>query len=468
MTQQAATPINSVETESIINPATGQVERTFVKHTKAQANDIVEKADQAFQSWKKTTMQQRADIMLKIAAEIGNRKPELAALMAQEMGKPVTQAMMEIERCISITEYTAKEDYKALADEERPLENGKKAFIAYEPSGVILGIQPWNFPLYQVVRYSVPNLMAGNAVLLKHASNVWGMAEKVKEIYEAAGLPKGLFGVLLTDNDMTGEIIAHEKVRGVAFTGSARGGKAVAEIAGRHIKKSVLELGGSDPYIVLDDADMDLVIPTCVKARVGNAGQTCVAAKRFIVVESRYEEFKEKFTAAMAAVEYGDPTDENTQMGPIARADLRDGLHKQVEKSIKMGATALLGCKFPEGAGYFYPASILADLTPEMPAYKEELFGPVASLFCVKDEAAAITLANDHEYGLGAGVFSADEARAVNVARQIESGMVSINGFYGSQPNLPFGGVKNSGYGREHGGFGITEFVNIKSIMIGK
>jgi succinate-semialdehyde dehydrogenase/glutarate-semialdehyde dehydrogenase len=456
---------NTVQT---INPATGEVIKEWPLQTKDQALKVVKGAHQAFQQWRETDMNERAKIILKIASLLEKNKEELAKLMATEMGKPIAQGQGEIERCISICKYTAKEDYKNLTDEERPLEGGEKGIISYEPEGVILGIQPWNFPLYQVVRYSVCNLMAGNAVLLKHAKNVWGMAERVQEIYKEAGVPRGLFNVLYLENEEIDDLIGHDKIRGVTLTGSSEAGKSVASTAGKHLKKMVLELGGSDPYIILDDVDLDAIMETCVKGRVNNAGQTCVAAKRFIVLEDIYDEFKKKFVAAMGAVEYGDPQDPDTQMGPMARKDLRETLHKQVQKSIAKGAALLVGGDLPDGDGYFYPATVLENIKPGMPAYDDELFGPVAGLFKAKNEDDAVRIANDHRYGLGGGVMSGDQDRAIKLARRIDTGMVSINGYFGSQPNMPFGGVKQSGYGREHGGFGITEFVNIKSIYVGK
>ena len=455
---------NEVQT---INPTTGKPIKNWPLHSKSQGEAIVEKAHEAFLEWRKTDMETRAKIIQKIANALDKHKDSLAKLMAEEMGKPIKQGLGEIERCISICEYTAKEDYKNLMDEERSLNGGKKGIITYQPLGVILGIQPWNFPLYQVIRYSVPNLMAGNSVLLKHAKNVWGMAARIQEIYKEAGLPDNVFGVLYLENEDVSDLIGHKHVRGVTLTGSSKAGQSVASTAGQHLKKSVLELGGSDPYIILDDVDMDTAIKTCVTGRVSNAGQTCIAAKRFIIVEDIYDEFKEKFVAAMKAVEYGDPQNEDTQMGPIARKDLRDSLHDQVTESIEKGAKCLVGGKIPQEDGFFYPATVLENIQPGMPAYDDELFGPVAGLFKAKDEDDAIRLANDHRYGLGGGVMSANENRAITLAKRIDTGMVSVNGYYGSQPNLPFGGVKQSGYGREHGGFGITEFVNIKSIYVG-
>lgn len=455
------------DTVHTINPATGKKIQNYTFQNKETIEEITEHAHKAFLKWRETNMKKRAQLIQKFSDILEANKEDLAKLMAEEMGKPVTQGQGEIDRCINICKYTAEEDYKTLADEERPLEGGKKGIITYQPIGVILGIQPWNFPLYQVVRYAIPNLMAGNAVLLKHAKNVWGMATRVEEMIEEAGFPKNIFRSLFIENDDVEDLIANDKIRGVTLTGSAKAGKSVASCASKHLKKTVLELGGSDPYIVLDDVDLDAVMETCVTARVNNAGQTCIAAKRFIVIDSIYEEFKEKFVAAMQAVEYGDPLQPDTQMGPLAREDLRETLHEQVQESIEKGAKCLLGGKLPDTEGYFYPSTVLENIKPGMPAYDDELFGPVAGLFRAKDEDDAIRIANDHRYGLGGGVMSSNQERAIEVAKRIDTGMVSVNGYFGSQPNLPFGGVKQSGYGREHGGFGIKEFVNIKSIYVG-
>ncbi len=387
--------------------------------------------------------------------------------MTKEMGKPIKQSKQEVDNCIAICQYTAQNGPEMLKDESRDFDGGK-GIITYQPLGVILGIEPWNFPLYQVVRYSVPNLLAGNTTVLKHAKNVWGSAKLIQQVYLDAGIPEGAFGLLFLDNEDMEDIIAHEKIQGVTLTGSEGAGKAVAKTAGANLKRTLLELGGSDPYIILEDADLNSAVEICVQGRVNNSGQTCVAAKRFIIVEQIYDEFKEKFTAAMKAVSYGNPTDPESDMGPMARKDLRDDLHEQVQESVKKGAICLLGGEIPDQKGFFYPPTVLENVTPGMPAYDDELFGPVATLFKVKDEEGAIKIANDHKYGLGGGVFSADEDRAKKVALKIETGMVNINGYALAKPNLPFGGIKNSGYGREHGGFGIREFLNTKTLVVSK
>lgn len=454
------------KTYQTINPATEEVIQTFDIAGNEQAEDIVSASHAAFLEWRKTDIQARADILRSIAKLMHERQDDFTALMTQEMGKPIAQGGGEIELCAAICEYTADNAAEFLAEEERPMKGGR-ALITYQPIGVILGIQPWNFPFYQVVRYSIANIMAGNSVLLKHAPNVWGCALEIEKLYRDAGLPENVFSVLLIEADQCSALIEHEHVRGVTLTGSPRAGSAVAAKAGECLKKSVLELGSNDAYLVLADADIERAVASCVLGRTINNGQTCTAAKRFVVVESVYDQFRDAFVEQMKQVEYGDPTDPDTGLGPIAREDLRDTLHDLVTKSVKKGASCTLGGEMPAGKGYFYPATVLEDVEPGMPAYDEELFGPVASLIKVKDEAEAIRVANDSRYGLGGGVFSKNEQHAIEIARDLfDTGMVNINGYRLAQPHLPFGGVKDSGYGREHGGFGIKEFVNIKSVMV--
>lgn len=448
------------------NPATGETLEHYRMQSMQEANKVVDKAYEAFLTWRDTPLDRRADTIRKIAALLKDNKEELATLMTKEMGKPIAQSRAEVDFCVQICEYTAKEGPEKLQDEKRKVEGGT-GIITYQPIGVILAVEPWNFPLYQAIRYSIPNLLAGNTSVLKHAQIVWGTAQRLKEIYEEAGVPEGGLGVTFIDHDQFAKLIEHPNVRGVTLTGSAKAGSAVAKKAGEQLKKAVLELGGSDPYIILEDVDMDSIIDTCVEARVNNSGQTCICAKRFIVVESRYEEFREKFIEAMSKVTYGDPMDEDNRMGPLSRADLRDDLHEQVQASIEKGAVCSLGGEIPEGIGNYYPATVLENVKPGMPAYDDELFGPVASLIKVADEHEAITVANDHKYGLGGGVFTSDVKRGTEIARtKIQSGMVNVNGYNLALPNMPFGGVKDSGFGREHGGFGLLEFVNIKSVIV--
>lgn len=453
-------------THQTINPATGETIATYETLSDDQALQVLKESHHAFLEWRQTSLEERGNILREIAKRLRANKDEYAALMTREMGKPISQGGDEIELCAAICEYSADTAPKELADEERNLEGGR-ALVAYQPIGVILGIQPWNFPFYQVIRYSIANIMAGNTVLLKHAKNVWGSAVEIEKIFREAGLPENVFRNLFIESDQVGQLIEHDYVRGVTLTGSPAAGGAVAAKAGECLKKTVLELGSNDGYMVLEDADIDLAVETCVQARLYNNGETCVAAKRFIVVDAVYQEFRDKFVEKMSQIEYGDPTDENTTLGPIARDDLRETLHDLVKRSIDAGATCTFGGEIPDGPGYFYPCTVLEDVKPGMPAYDEELFGPVASLIRVKDEDEAIRVANDSRYGLGGGIFSKDEKRAIEIARNLfDTGMVNINGYNLAQPQLPFGGVKDSGYGREHGGFGMKEFVNIKSVMI--
>jgi len=447
-----------------INPATLDTIEEFTAQSREQANQVVEQAHQAFLSWRDQSIEARADIVRCIGDQLGQAKDELAKMMSQQMGKTIAESEAEVDLCVQICSYTADQGPKLLASESKDLESGRGE-IVYQPLGVILALQPWNFPLYQVVRYSIPNIMAGNTTVLKHSDVVWGTARKIQELYQAAGLPDHVFSVIYVDNETADALVEHDKVKGVTLTGSAKAGKIVAEKAGAHLKKTLLELGGSDPYIVLDDAPIKDIIKDCVIGRINNAGQTCVAAKRFIVLESKYEEFKSAFVEAMSKVKYGDPFDRENQMGPMSSKSARDGLHEQVQASVKHGAKCLTGGKVPEQTGFYYPATVLENVKPGCPAYDEELFGPVAVLFKVKDEKEALAIANDHNYGLGGGIFSADEQRAKKLALQLETGMVNINGYGLAQPDMPFGGVKDSGYGREHAGFGMRTFVYVKSIV---
>ncbi|NMT62884.1 NAD-dependent succinate-semialdehyde dehydrogenase [Marinobacter orientalis] len=454
------------DSNKTINPATEEALETYPLMSRQEAEGIIEQTHDAFLSWRKTTFSERAGILRKTAALIRERQDDYAALMTREMGKTLTEGKQECELCAAVCEYSAEHGPKELADETRELPGGQ-ALVSYQPQGVIYGIQPWNFPLYQVIRYSAANLMAGNTVLLKHAANVWGMALEVEKLYRDAGLPENAFRTLLIGHDVSDAVIEHKLVRGVTLTGSPNAGRAVAQRAGKVLKKTVLELGSNDAYLVLADADVQKAAEACVLGRTNNAGQTCVAAKRFIVVDSVYDEFRDAFLAGMKKLAVGDPTRSDTQMGPMARSDLRDGLHEQVRKSFDAGVTCTLGGEIPEGKGYFYPATVLENVAPGQPAYDDELFGPVAALIRVKDDAEAMRVANDSIYGLGGGIFSANEDEALRLARdEFDTGMININGYNLALPNLPFGGVKQSGYGREHGGFGMREFVNVKAVMV--
>ncbi|WP_044397813.1 NAD-dependent succinate-semialdehyde dehydrogenase [Lacinutrix sp. Hel_I_90] len=452
-----------------INPTTEKSIKHYDFMTEEQAFAAVKSCHEAFLNWKIKPLEERAKIIKAIGKALDNNKEELAELMTEEMGKLITHGYQEIELCSGICEYTATEGMKQLQDEERTLPNGGKGIIQQAPIGVIYGIQPWNFPTYQVVRYAIVNLMAGNGVLLKHAQNVTGTALRLKTIFEKAGVPKNIFTVLILDHDLSDKIITHDLVRGVTLTGSSGAGQHIAKIAGEALKKTVLELGSNDAYLVLEDADIALAVKTCIQGRVYNNGETCVAAKRFIVVEKVYDAFKNAFVEGMQKINYGNPKDSDSKLGPIARKDLRDTIHEQVVESLKKGAEILCGGEMPDGTGYFYPASILGNVKPGQPAYDEELFGPVASLIKAKDDTDAMRIANDSRFGLGGGIFSKDEDKAIALAKMhFDTGMININSYGLAHPNMPFGGVKDSGYGREHGGFGIREFVNTKSILLNK
>tara|TARA_B100000678_G_scaffold290765_1_gene304699 strand:+ start:21342 stop:22724 length:1383 start_codon:yes stop_codon:yes gene_type:complete len=449
------------------NPTTGAPLKSYEMMTDGEMNSAIDACQKAFSEWRLKPLSERAEVIGKIADKLGEYKKELSTLMVEEMGKLYSQAEQEIDLCMGIIKYTAKNGPEELKPETRDIMNGKEGVVAYSPIGVIYGIQPWNFPTYQVVRYSIANLMAGNGVLLKHAENVTGSGLLLEKIYAEAGLPKNLFTALRISHDQSDKVIEHDKVRGVTLTGSAEAGRIIGEKAGKALKKTVLELGSNDAYLVLSDADIERAVKTCVQGRIYNNGETCVAAKRFVVVDSVYDQFVPKFVEAMKGIKTGDPMSDDADLGPMARKDLRETLHDQVVKSKSKGAKVMCGGEMPDGDGYFYPATVLTDVEPGQPAYDDELFGPVASVIRASDDEDAMRIANDSRFGLGGGIFSKDVERAKEMAMQhFDTGMVFINGFGLATPNMPFGGVKNSGFGREHGGFGMKEFVNIKAISV--
>ncbi|GGE46640.1 succinate-semialdehyde dehydrogenase [Primorskyibacter flagellatus] len=449
-----------------INPATGDVIDTYDLMTDEEVKTAIRACHDAFESWRLVSLDDRADRIRAIGQALRDSKEDFAQLMTREVGKLIGDSRQEIELCAAICDFTAAQGPKDLADEERDIPDGK-GVITYAPLGVIYGMQPWNFPCYQVIRYAVANLMAGNGVLLKHASNCTGSGLFLQDLMARAGLPDDLFTVLVIDHDQSDRVIADDLVRGVTITGSDSAGRVVAQQAAKHLKKTVLELGSNDAYVVLDDADIDLAVETCVAGRLYNNGQTCVAAKRFVVTEANYDTFVDRFTKKMAAMEMVNPSEAESGLGPMARTDLRDDLAEQVRDSVAKGARVLCGGEVPDRKGAYYPATVLVDVAPGQPAYDDELFGPVASVIRAKDDEDAMRIANDSRYGLGGGIFSKDTARARELAaRHFDTGMVCINKYNLAIPNMPFGGVKNSGYGREHGGFGMKEFVNAKSLYI--
>ncbi|MGP9690589.1 NAD-dependent succinate-semialdehyde dehydrogenase [Psychrobacter sp. AOP30-A2-5] len=452
-----------------INPATGEAIKEYDYMSNDEVNKIVESSHQAFTEWRKTSHEARAKVIISIGETLLKYKEELSKLMTEERGKLYSQSLQEIDLCKAICDYTAEKGVAALADDERDIEGLKKGIVTYQPIGVIYGMQPWNFPAYQVFRYTIANLMAGNSILLKHASNVTGSGLLIEKIFHESELPNDLFRTILIDHDQSEALIGHDKVRGVTLTGSDGAGSIVGQQAAKAIKKVVLELGSNDAFIVLEDADVELAVETCTQARLINNGETCVAAKRFIVVDSLYDDFRERIVKKFADAKSGDPMDDASDLGPLARKDLQEKLHEQVEDSVAKGATIAVGGQLPEGKGSFYPATILENVEKGQPAYDDELFGPVASLIRAKDQDDALRIANDSRYGLGGAIFSKDEDKAIRLAREeFDTGMVYINGYGLANPALPFGGVKNSGHGREHGGFGIKEFVNIKGLHVHK
>ncbi|KCZ58882.1 NAD-dependent succinate-semialdehyde dehydrogenase [Hyphomonas chukchiensis] len=450
------------------NPATDE---TLTHYDVMSAEDsfrIVEASHAAFTDWKTTSHSERAKKLRDIAARLRDNADKFANLMTMEMGKLLRDGKMEVELCARIFEYTAENGPSELADEERKHTGGKKrGIVTYSPIGVIYSIQPWNFPLYQPVRVLAANLMAGNGVILKHASICTGSGLLLRDVCIEAGLPKGLFDVLVIDHDTSDKIIEHKLVRAVTMTGSDGAGQHIGQLAAKNLKKTVLELGSNDAYLVLDDADISLAVKTCVQGRLFNNGETCVSAKRFIVTEANYDAFVSAFVDAMKNVKMGDPMKDDTQLGPVSSKDQFDTLCEQVSKSVDGGADLLCGGKPPEGKGQYYPPTVLANCKPGTPAYDDELFGPVASIIRAKDDKDAMRIANDSRYGLGGGIFTKDEEKAIALARDhFDTGMVRINSFGTADPNMPFGGVKDSGYGREHGGFGMKEFVNAKAIYL--
>ncbi|MFK7987102.1 MAG: NAD-dependent succinate-semialdehyde dehydrogenase [Sandaracinaceae bacterium] len=458
--------MSEAPTLNVINPASGASVRTYTGHTEAEATGFIEAATAAQRAWRRTSFAARAAVLNEAAALLRGRKDRYAELMAVEMGKPIGGGRSEVEKCAWVCEHYAEHAEGYLAP--RAIESdAARSYVACQPLGVVLAVMPWNFPFWQVFRFLAPAVMAGNGGLLKHASNVPGSALAIEEIMRDAGLPEGLFKTLLISASKVERVIQHPGVAAVTLTGSTPAGKAVAAAAGAVLKKTVLELGGSDPYVILEDADLDRAAELCATSRLINSGQSCIAAKRLVVVDAVHDAFVEKVKARMQARVLGDPLDEATDVGPQARVDLRDELHDQVVRSVKAGARLVLGGEVPGRPGAWYPPTLLVDVTEDCPAYSEELFGPVASVIRAKDEAGAIRIANDSVFGLGAAVFTRDEERGRRIAEQeLEAGCCFVNSFVKSDPRLPFGGIKESGYGRELEGLGIREFVNQKTVYV--
>ncbi len=449
-----------------INPTTGELLRDYQETATEQVPEIIENAVAAQRGWRRVPVWARAAPLERAAALLRGRREELALLAALEMGKPIREGRAEVDKCAWVCEFYARRTADMLAREEVATD-AHRSFVTFNPLGVVLAVMPWNFPFWQVFRFAAPALMAGNAGLLKHASNVPGCALAIEQVLRDAGLPAGLFRSLLVPSSAIERIIAHPGVAAVTLTGSEPAGRAVAACAGSHLKKTVLELGGSDAYVVLADADIERAARVCASSRLINSGQSCIAAKRFVVERAVLERFSVLFTGHMRSARVGDPLDETTEVGPQARVDLRDELHGQVLASIARGARCLLGGEVPPGPGAFYPPTVLADVVPGMPAYEEELFGPVAAIIAAEDESDAVRIANDSSFGLGAAVFTGDAARGERLAAdELDAGSCFVNASVRSDPRLPFGGIKVSGYGRELSHYGIKEFVNIKTVWM--
>ena len=449
-----------------INPFNQEVVQNYKEYSQNEVDTIISDADSEFNKWKQTEFDIRSKLLRNTASILKNNIEEYSKIMTLEMGKPIRESRAEIEKCAWVCEYYAENGGKFLSPQEVKTD-ASKSYVTFQPLGAILAVMPWNFPFWQVFRFAAPTLMAGNVGILKHSSNVTGCALAIEQIFRDAGFPKNTFQTLLINSKVVASVIENSAIKAVTLTGSTPAGKAVASKAGEMLKKTVLELGGSDPYIILEDANLQKAVNSCSISRLINTGQSCIAAKRFIVVESVLEEFQTLLIKNMKNIIMGDPFNENTDIGPMARIDLRDELHQQVIKSLRLGAKLLLGKQYSDDKGAFYPPTILTAVKPGMPAFDEELFGPVAAIVPTKDENDAIALANNSVFGLGTAVFTEDIARGEIIASEkLEAGSCFVNDFVKSDPRLPFGGIKQSGYGRELSDFGIREFVNIKTVYV--
>ncbi len=448
-----------------INPATGERLAEYPLWDGRELEQALAQTAAASPDWQCSTFARRAERLLQTAAELRESRDRYAALIASEMGKPIGEARAEVDKCAWGCQFFAENAERFLRADPIETDAGK-SYVAYDPLGTVLAIMPWNFPFWQVFRFAAPSLMAGNCVLLKHASNVPQCAQAIEQVFLNAGFPTGAFRWLRISTEQAEGVIADPRIHAVTLTGSEQTGRKVASLAGANLKKTVLELGGSDPFVILADADLEQAASAAVTARFQNCGQSCIAAKRFILQDSIADDFLALFEAKVSALPIGDPMREETRLGPMARVDLREQLHRQVSESIRLGACVVSGCKPIHGTGYFYPPSILDHVRPGMPVFDEEVFGPAAVLVRVKDEAEALAMANGSRFGLGASVWTRDAARGELLARHLQGGAVFVNGMVKSDPRLPFGGVKNSGYGRELGQAGIREFVNVKSVWV--
>jgi len=449
-----------------INPATGEQIGSYEEHTDDEIDRTLETATETFEEWRDRPLREREELLASAADVLRENKQRYAETMTKEMGKPISQAIGEVEKCAWACDHYAEYAGSYLKAEQFPSPPGTEVRTVHDPLGAVLAVMPWNFPFWQVIRFAAPYLTAGNVGVLKHASNVPGCATALEEVFEEAGYPEGAFQTLLVGSERMEDVIADDRIRAATLTGSGPAGRAVAETAGRHLKKTVLELGGSDPFIVLEDADLESAVETGVLARTQNGGQSCIAAKRFILHEEIAEEFTDRLVEEFEVLTVGDPTDEDTDLGPQADPDLMADLHEQVEASVEAGATVLTGGEPLDRDGAFYPPTVLTDIPRGCPADTEETFGPVAAVYSVDDEEEAIELANATRFGLGASLWTEDRDRGRRLAREIDAGCVYINQLTKSDPRVPFGGVKDSGYGRELSEAGIKEFVNRKTVWV--
>jgi len=448
-----------------LNPANGQLVKSFEEMSDNEVLEIIEGAHAAFLEWRKRSFAERSELMFNAAKVLRDNSKKYGEIMTLEMGKPIKQSYAEVEKCAWVCEYYAENAEKILKEEFIDTD-ASESFVRFDPLGVVLAVMPWNFPFWQVFRFAAPGLMAGNVGLLKHASNVPMSALAIEEVFRKAGFPENVFRTLLIGSKPVKKVIEHPFVKAATLTGSEAAGQNVASACGNQLKKTVMELGGSDPFIILSDADIDEAVSVGATARLINNGQSCIAAKRFIMVEDIADEYEKKFVERMKQIKVGDPMKEETELGPMAREDLLEELHWQVEKSVESGAVVLTGGKRLEGEGAFYPPTVLSNVKEGMPAYSQELFGPVAIMIRAKDEIDAVRIANDTDFGLGASLWTKDVEKGKRLAKEIDSGSVFINGLVKSDPRLPFGGIKISGYGRELSHYGIKEFVNIKTVWV--
>jgi succinate-semialdehyde dehydrogenase / glutarate-semialdehyde dehydrogenase len=449
-----------------VNPATEEVIADYPEHTPAQIEAVLESAQKAFAQWRSASIGERGSLMSRAATVLRERRDALARLMTAEMGKPIAAGEAEVDKCAGACDFFAENAAGFLAPVAIP-SDASKSYVRFDPLGPVLAIMPWNFPLWQVIRFAAPALMAGNVAILKHAPNVPGCALAIERVFADAGFPPGVFSsLLISDNQSAEKLIDHPVICAITLTGSERAGRAVASAAARALKKTVMELGGSDPFIVLADADPRAAAASAAESRCVNGGQSCIAAKRFIVEQNIADEFESALVAAMSDMKIGDPLDRATKIGPLARLDLLEALDRQVQRSVNQGATLRLGGRRRPGKGYFYEPTVLTNVRPGVPAFDEETFGPVAAVVRAKDADDAVRLANLSQYGLGASIWTRDPDRAQGLAARIESGCVFVNGIVKSDSRLPFGGIKNSGWGRELSRFGILEFTNVKTVWM--